>query len=106
MAKKKNDGDENQKKETQEERTMTPEIQKKIEDLIFQKKAMEGDAEAYKDNTSAVAESLGIKPAALKRRISIIIKEEEVGGELKEKENDLSFSESYFILKDNKKNNS
>lgn len=105
MAKNKNANEDN-KKESQEERTMTLEIQKKIEDLIFQKKAMEGDAEAFKDNIAAIAEKLGIKPAALKRRISIIIKEEEVGGELKEKENDLSFSESYFILKDSKNNHS
>jgi hypothetical protein len=90
-------GEEN---ESQENR-LTPELQKSIEDLIYQKKLMARDAEAYGEAVSAVADKLGIKAAVLKKRVTMIIKEEEKGGEVKSTENDIHFTEEYFNIKNN-----
>ena len=83
------------------ERTLTPEIQKSIDDLIYQKKSIKRDQEAYSEAAEVIAEKLGIKKADLNRRVDLIIKEEEKGGEIKSKENELAFVETYFLVKQN-----
>lgn len=83
------------------EQRITPEIQKQIEDLIFQQKKMNTDKEVFSESVSAIADKLGIKSAVLKRRVNIIIKEEEEGGEVKSKSNDIEFTEEYFTVKHN-----
>ena len=97
---KKNDS--NTEEEIQQK--MTPEIQKSIDDIIYQKKSIARDQEALKEALTAVAERLGIKAGVLNSRISLIIKEEEKGGEVKSKENDIQFVEDYFNLKNNSNN--
>ena len=97
MAKKNNDENEIQ----EGERHITPEIQKSIDDLIYQNKNMKRDKEAYNEAAEAIAEKLGIKKAVLTRRVELIIKEEEKGGEIKSKESDLDFVEQYFTVKSN-----
>lgn len=99
MAKKKElpGGEEN---EINEQR-LTPELQKSIEDAIYQQKSIARDQEAYSEAVAAIAERLGVKPGVLKRRISMIIKEEEKGGEVKSKETDIQFTEEYFTIKGN-----
>lgn len=99
MAKK---NDSNTEEEIQQK--MTPEIQKSIDDIIYQKKSIARDQEALKEALTAVAERLGIKAGVLNSRISLIIKEEEKGGEVKSKENDIQFVEDYFNLKNNSNN--
>lgn len=97
MAKKPVDGDNVQ----EGERKITPEIQKKIDDLIYQKKRMDLDKEAYNEAAEAIAETLGIKKGVLTRRVDLIIKEETKGGEVKQKEQDIEFVEQYFNVKQN-----
>ena len=94
---KKNEAQEN----AEVERRMTPEIQKSIDDIIYQQKQIARDKEALTEAVAAVAEKLGIKAGVLNRRISIIIKEEEKGGEIKSKEDDIDFSQQYFTIKSN-----
>jgi hypothetical protein len=81
--------------------SITPEIAKSIEDLIFQQKNIARDQETFKESLAAVAEKLGIKPAELNSRIKIIIKEEEKGGEIKNKTQQIDFVEEYFKFKSN-----
>jgi hypothetical protein len=84
---------------------LTIELKKSIDDLIYQKKQIAADTEALNEAVAAVAEKLGVKPAVLKRRVDLIIKEEEKGGEVKSKENDINFVEQYFTVKDNAERN-
>ena len=85
----------------QNEVKITPEIAKSIEDLIFQQKNIARDQEALKESLGAVAEKLGIKPGELSGRIKMIIKEEEKGGEIKSKTQQIDFVEEYFTVKSN-----
>lgn len=95
MAKNKNEG----LPETEtSERTLTPELKKAIEDLIFQKKRIARDQEALKEAVERVAEKLGVKKGVLSRRVDLIIKEEEKGGEVKSKTDDIEFVEKYFNI--------
>lgn len=104
MGKKKElDGLEEQENNEPGEVNITPEIAKKIEDLIFQQKQMAVDKEAFSEAATAIADQLGIKPAVLKRRVTMIIKEEDEGGELKSKSQDINFAEKYWLAKDNNK---
>lgn len=79
---------------------MTKEIAKSIEDLIFQKKKIAMDQEALKEAIEGVADKLGIKKGVLAKRVNMIIKEEEQGGEVKSSSNDIIFVEKYFEVKD------
>lgn len=83
------------------ESRITPEIAKSIEDLIFQQKNIARDQEALKESLAAVAEKLGIKSGELSGRIKMIIKEEEKGGEIKSKTQQIDFVEEYFTVKSN-----
>lgn len=78
------------------EGSLTKDIKKSIEDIIYQKKSIARDQEALKEAIDAVAEKLGVKAGVLKRRVDLIIKEEEKGGEVKSKSDDLEFVEKYF----------
>lgn len=78
------------------EASLTKEIKKSIEDIIYQKRILAREQEALKEAIEAVAQKLGVKSGVLNRRIDIIIKEEEKGGELKSKLADLEFVEKYF----------
>lgn len=80
---------------------ITPEIAKSIEDLIFQQKNIARDQEALKEALTGVAEKLGIKSGELSGRIKMIIKEEEKGGEIKSKTQQIDFVEEYFTVKSN-----
>lgn len=82
----------------QSESTLTPELKKAIEDLIYQKKMISRDQEALKEGLGAIAERMGVKPGVLSKRVDLIIKEEEKGGELKSKTDDIDFVNSYFNL--------
>ncbi len=90
------------KKETenqeQGEQTLTKEVKKSIEDIIYQKKSIARDQEALKEAIEAVAEKLGVKKGVLTRRINLIIKEEEKGGEIHSQNTDLEFVEKYFNI--------
>ncbi len=88
-----------QKDESQElggEHTLTPELKKSIEDIIYQKKSIARDQEALKEAIEAVAERLGVKKGVLTRRVNLIIKEEEKGGEVQSQSTDIEFVEKYF----------
>lgn len=78
------------------ETSLTKDIKKSIEDIIYQKKSISRDQEALKEAIEAVAERLGVKKAVLSRRIDLIVKEEEKGGEVKSKSDDIEFVEKYF----------
>lgn len=80
------------------ESTLTKDIKKSIEDIIYQKKGITRDQEALKEAIEAVAEKLGVKAVVLKRRVDLIIKEEEKGGEVKSKTDDIDFVEKYFQI--------
>lgn len=82
----------------QSEATLTIELKKAIEDIIFQKKNIARDQEALKEAVTANAEKMGVKPGVLSKRIDLIIKEEEKGGEIKSRNDDLDFVASYFNL--------
>lgn len=94
MAKKKEALPETEQSET----TLTIELKKAIEDVIYQKKMISRDQEALKEALTAIAERMGVKPAVLSKRIDLIIKEEEKGGEVKSRTDDIDFVESYFQL--------
>ena len=94
----------NELPETQEgESTLTIELKKAIDDIIYQKKNIARDQEALKEAMAAVAEKMGVKSGVLSKRIDLIVKEEEKGGEVKSRTDDLDFVEKYFILSDNTK---
>lgn len=78
------------------EQSLTKDIKKAIEDIIYQKKSIARDQEALKEAIEAVADRLGVKKAVLSRRIDLIVKEEEKGGEVKSKTDDIEFVEKYF----------
>lgn len=78
------------------ETTLTKDIKKAIDDIIYQKKSIARDQEALKEAIEAVADKLGVKKAVLGRRIDLIVKEEEKGGEVKSKSDDIAFVERYF----------
>ena len=82
----------------QSEATLTIELKKSIEDIIFQKKNIARDQEALKEAVTSNAEKMGVKPGVLSKRIDLIIKEEEKGGEVKSRTDDLDFVASYFNL--------
>lgn len=82
--------------EQQGERTLTKELKKSIEDIIYQKKSIARDQEALKEAIEAVAEKLGVKKGVLTRRVNLIIKEEEKGGEVLSQTTDIEFVEKYF----------
>ncbi len=86
------------KEDLDNEQTLTKETKKAIEDIIYQKKSIARDQEALKEAIEAVAEKLGIKKGVLTRRVNMIIKEEEKGGELKSQSTDLEFVEKYFNI--------
>ncbi len=86
------------KEDLDNEQTQTKETKKAIEDIIYQKKSIARDQEALKEAIEAVAEKLGIKKGVLTRRVNMIIKEEEKGGELKSQSTDLEFVEKYFNI--------
>lgn len=86
------------KEDLDNEHTLTKETKKAIEDIIYQKKSIARDQEALKEAIEAVAEKLGIKKGVLTRRVNLIIKEEEKGGELKSQSTDLEFVEKYFNI--------
>lgn len=80
----------------QNETTLTKDIKKAIDDIIYQKKSIARDQEALKEAIEAVADRLGVKKAVLSRRIDLIVKEEEKGGEVQSKTDDIAFVERYF----------
>lgn len=80
------------------ESTLTKEIKKSIEDIIYQKKQISRDNEALKEAIEATAQKLGVKKGVLSRRVDLIIKEEEKGGEVKSKSADIEFVETYFNI--------
>lgn len=82
----------------QGETTLTKEMKKSIEDIIYQKKSIARDQEALKEAIEAVAGKLGVKKGVLTRRINLIIKEEEKGGEIHSQNTDLEFVEKYFNI--------
>lgn len=82
----------------QSEATLTIELKKAIEDVIYQKKMISRDQEALKEAFTAIAERMGVKPGVLSKRVDLIIKEEEKGGEVKSRTDDIDFVESYFQL--------
>lgn len=84
----------------QGESTLTVDLKKAIEDIIFQKKSIARDQEALKEAITANAEKMGVKAGVLSKRIDLIIKEEEKGGEVKSRTDDLDFVASYFNLAD------
>ncbi len=86
------------KEDLDNEHTLTKETKKAIEDIIYQKKSIARDQEALKEAIEAVAEKLGVKKGVLTRRVNLIIKEEEKGGELKSQSTDLEFVEKYFNI--------
>ena len=86
------------KEDLDNEHTLTKETKKAIEDIIYQKKSIARDQEALKEAIEAVAEKLGVKKGVLTRRVNLIIKEEEKGGDLKSQSTDLEFVEKYFNI--------
>lgn len=78
------------------EKTLTKEIKDAIADIINQKKIIAMKNEDLKAAIEAVSERLGVKAAVLKRRIDLIVKEEEKGGEVQQKTADIDFVEKYF----------
>ncbi len=86
------------KEELDNEHTLTKETKKAIEDIIYQKKSIARDQEALKEAIEAVAEKVREKKGILSRRVNLIIKVEEKGGELKSQSTDLEFVEKYFNI--------
>ncbi len=80
------------------ERTLTKETKDAIEDIITQKKKINLAKDLLNDSIEAVAEKLGVKKGVLSRRIDLIIKEEEKGGEVQQKSADIEFVEKYFNI--------
>lgn len=85
-------------KKQDSEQTLTKDVKKAIEDIIYQKKSIARDQEALKEAIEAVAEKMGVKKGVLTRRVNLIIKEEEKGGEVKSQSSDLEFVEKYFNI--------
>ena len=80
----------------QSEATLTVEIAKGIQDIIYQKKMISRDQEALKEAITANADKLGVKAGVLSKRIDLTIKEEEKGGEVKSRTDDIDFANKFF----------
>ena len=61
----------------------------KSKSLFASAKSFEGSAKR----------NLGVKPGVLSKRVDLIIKEEEKGGEVLSRTNDLDFVDKYFSIK-------
>ncbi len=81
------------------ENTLTPELIAAIEALVGNQRRMMQDKEAYNDDLKAVAERLGVKSGVLSKRVAMIIKEEEKGGELQSQNSNIDFVQKYFTTK-------
>jgi hypothetical protein len=91
------------KKETKNEtgdittiQSLTPENKKSIEALIQNMQKIKLDQEAVKDDLSAIAAKIGCKPGALSALVSLIMKEQEKGGVISEKEKHLELAKQFF----------
>ncbi len=81
------------------ENTLTAELVAAIEALVGNQRRMMADKEMYNDDLKAVAERLGVKSGVLSKRVAMIIKEEEKGGELQSQNSNIDFVQKYFTTK-------
>lgn len=84
------------------EKTLTPEIKKSIDDLILQQSSAERAKEEIKEAIKAISAKLGLKPKVFTDRLNMIKKEKGSGGEIRSKNKDIEFVEKYFNLDDKK----
>lgn len=91
-------------KNKKESSKLNKSLQKSIEDLITQQLSLNLAKESLSDAIKSVADKLGIKTPILKRRINMIIAEEQEGGEIVTKTSDIDFVEEYFTIKANSEN--
>lgn len=82
------------------EKTLTPEMKKKIDDLILQQSSAELVKEEIKESIKTISAQLGLKPQVFTSRLNMIKKEKGSGGELRSKNQDIAFVEKYFNLDD------
>ncbi len=71
--------------------TITTETKNEMKALIGHMKEIKNSQELLKEGVEATAAKMGIKPAKLKNILSIIQKEEEEGGVIQQKEDELDF---------------
>lgn len=82
------------------EKTLTPEMKKKIDDLLLQQTSAELIKAEIDEATTALAAELGVKKPVLKKRLAMIKKEKGSGGEVKSQNQDIEFVEKYFSIDD------
>lgn len=72
--------------------SISPENVSSVRALIANMVKIKADQEALNDDIKAVADRMGVKPAAVKEMANIILKEQEKGGVLSSKEKSLDFA--------------
>lgn len=82
------------------EKNLTPEMKKKIDDLISMQTAAELTSAEIKESISAISAELGLKKNVFSARLNMIKKEKNSGGEVKSKNQDIVFVEQYFKIDD------
>jgi hypothetical protein len=80
------------------EANLNPEFVKAIDSLIIETIKLNTRKKMVDDQTASIAETLGIKKAALNRRVKTIMAEQEKGGVLIEKNQDTIFVENYLNM--------
>lgn len=98
MSKQENENQENANQE--EVIKISDEMRKKIEIYIENKTRLSYEQEQLNEDLSAIAKELGVKKGVLSKRIGIIIKEQQNGGEILSYENDVEFVRNFFEVKD------
>jgi len=87
------------------QKRLNKELVKEIEGLITLQVKLDLDKEALSDEIEATAKKLGIKKAELSLRIKMIVAEQEKGGILQQKTQQIDFVEEFFMVKESKVNN-
>lgn len=79
---------------------ISPEQREKIQSLMEKIAIFEQVKKQHTEDKKAVAEQLGIKVPVLNKRIKMIQKEQEEGGELRSQSNDTEWVKLYLNIKD------
>lgn len=82
------------------EKNLTPEMKKAIDNLILMQTSAEHASAEIKEEINALAAKLGLKKNVFSARLNMIKKEKGSGGEVKSKNQDIAFVEKYFELDD------
>lgn len=91
-----------QEENEQFEKSLTKEIQMKIEtEIIIRSKGLEALKKEISEAEKAIAAQLGLKPARFKKRLKMIMAETDAETTVKQLSEDSTFVNKYLSLKNN-----